>query len=441
MSFLAVSRHNTNTRLSASRFAMKKSYLIYALCAVTFSFFASYTSAETGVNDTQLLSTNDGAKIYWSSLFGTGIRRSNPDGSDVETVISEWGGAYNIAVDMQNEKVYWSDQFRFDIRRANLDGTNIEIVVPNGTAINPQGIALDVDGGKMYWTDERTPIRRANLDGSDIEDLVLSYDFPYDIALDVDSGKMYWQERFSWKIRRANLDGSGAEDLLVAGFGTIFTGLALDIVNGKMYWADLGNDKISRANLDGSQAEDVLTILPDSAFNPEGIALDVEGGKMYWNASGPLPDRNWRVQRANLDGSDGESVYVSQLYDEVFIDIEFVSAPVITVQIDIKPKKQKNSINPLSSGLIAVAILTTDDFDALWVDPSTVYFGPNSAVSAHGEAHASDVDRDGDIDLLFHFKTQETGIQCGDTAATLIGETWGGTAISGIDSINTVGCR
>ena len=46
-----------------------------------------------------------------------------------------------------------------------------------------------------------------------------------------------------------------------------------------------------------------------------------------------------------------------------------------------------------------------------------------------------------DPDIVLHFGTQETGIQCGDTSATLTGNTVSGQAIEGSGSINTVGCR
>jgi len=36
------------------------------------------------------------------------------------------------------------------------------------------------------------------------------------------------------------------------------------------------------------------------------------------------------------------------------------------------------------------------------------------------------MDGDGDLDLLVHFKTAETGIACDATAATLTGQTFGG---------------
>jgi hypothetical protein len=48
------------------------------------------------------------------------------------------------------------------------------------------------------------------------------------------------------------------------------------------------------------------------------------------------------------------------------------------------------------------------------------------------------VDGDGDLDMVLHFKTQETGIQAGDTEACLIGETVDGQAIEGCDAIVTV---
>ena len=109
--------------------------------------------------------------------------------------------------------------------------------------------------------------------------------------------------------------------------------------------------------------------------------------------------------------------------------------------IDIKPGSDRNPINPRSKGVIPVAILTTNDFDARGVDPTTVAFGPDKAGIAHSSVHLEDVDGDDALDLVLHFRTQDTGIQCGDTAASLTGETFDGVLFEESDSIVTVGCK
>jgi len=117
------------------------------------------------------------------------------------------------------------------------------------------------------------------------------------------------------------------------------------------------------------------------------------------------------------------------------------------VAIDIKPGSDPNAINPNSRGVIPVAILTTSiapcdvlNFDATTVDPLSVKFGPGQATESHGKGHIEDADGDGDLDLVLHFKTQQSGIQCGDTEASLVGTTFGGQEIAGTDAIQTVGC-
>jgi hypothetical protein len=111
------------------------------------------------------------------------------------------------------------------------------------------------------------------------------------------------------------------------------------------------------------------------------------------------------------------------------------------VSLDIKPRSSRNSINAKSNGLIRVAILTTNSFDATTVDPLTVRFGPKGAKEAHNTGHIKDVNHDGDSDLVLHFKTRATGIKCGDTSASLTGATFNGDLIEGTDIIRTVGCK
>ncbi len=127
------------------------------------------------------------------------------------------------------------------------------------------------------------------------------------------------------------------------------------------------------------------------------------------------------------DGSSG--LYLAEL-----------TPSVMPVEIDIRPFSRFNWIIP-GFGRVPVAVLTTEDFDAQTIDEQTARFGPAGASIWRGRSRLTDLDCDGDLDLLMFFRTKDTGIRCGDTEATLTGETFSGEHIEGTDSIRTLWCR
>jgi len=95
-----------------------------------------------------------------------------------------------------------------------------------------------------------------------------------------------------------------------------------------------------------------------------------------------------------------------------------------------------------------VAILGSDTFDVADIDVTTLTFGSGGATPAHNltdsftyNDHLQDVNLDGYMDLMTHYRTRDTGIFCGDESATLTGETLDGQPLEGADSLVTVGCR
>ena len=255
-------------------------------------------------------------------------------------------------------KLYWADGGK--IQRSNLDGSGVEDLVTTGLG-NPDGLALDVSGGKLYWTDFGTDkIQRSNLDGSGVEDLVTrGLDYPWGIALDVSGGKLYWdglghgqdpalqprrqrgrrpghhrigrpmehRVRCVWrqavlddtgtdKIQRSNLDGSGVEDLVTTGLGEP-SGIALDVSGGKLYWTDARAAKIQRSNLDGSGVEDLVTT---GLGEPYGLALGlvpIEAGPDLSEIGKPL---------APLDEQTFNSQMVGKSFHAETWFLDFVSA-------------------------------------------------------------------------------------------------------------------
>ena len=259
-----------------------------------------------------------GPKIYWTNIWGDRISRSNLDGSGIEVLIDSDRNVRDpswIALDVEGGKMYWvSSASRGDkVQRANLDGSDVEDLVQLEHA---DGITLDIARGKMYWT-AHTKIQRANLDGSHVEDVVARGGNDLQgIALDTTSGKMYWTDSSSNKIRRANIDGSGLE--VLADFddtGGLIWGIDIDADSGKMYWTDRYDSVVERANLDGSNVE-TLVVFPDyDALYPTAIALDVAAEKMYFAES------SRKIQRANLDGSQLEDVLTQDRFYYFALDL------------------------------------------------------------------------------------------------------------------------
>jgi DNA-binding beta-propeller fold protein YncE len=254
------------------------------------------------------------------------IDLSSFTGADFNTIgIMYSRDIYGVAVDPNGGKMYWTDISTDTIKRANLEGSGVESLFTTSgppPSSSPLGIALDLAGGKMYWTEDETDIesgkiRRANLDGSGAEELITTGLInPRGIALDVSGGKMYWTDSDTNKIQRASLDGSGAEELITTGL--IYPrGIALDVSGGKMYWTDPGTDKIQRANLDGNEVEDLITT---GLSNPECIALDLVAEKMYWTDSGAD-----KIQRANLDGNEVEDLITTGLSNPGGISLDLTT--------------------------------------------------------------------------------------------------------------------
>jgi hypothetical protein len=119
------------------------------------------------------------------------------------------------------------------------------------------------------------------------------------------------------------------------------------------------------------------------------------------------------------------------------IDGDIVGA-VLEVDIDVQPKSTKNNVRLNTNNLLPVAIMGSTAYDISQVDPGSVTFEGASPVRP---AKFKDLNGDGMPDMMFKFAIQEISIECGDTEATLSGQTWDGQDVTGTDTINTVRCE
>ena len=206
-----------------------------------------------------------------------------PGLEDIVTTGLEW--PMSIALDIPAEMLFWGDQTAEQIGYANLDGTGSGVLL--STPFN-KGLAIDSGNGKIYWSTSITStagdILRANLDGTMVETVITEVDKPGRIALDIPGGKIYWTDHVVDVVRRANLDGTGVEDIYIVGANLNPDGIALDLDAGKVYWAQAvmtNSDRIRSMNLDGSMPEDLTDttygIVSTIAFVIDDPVPDCEG--------------------------------------------------------------------------------------------------------------------------------------------------------------------
>src|SRR4029077_8136110 len=136
-----------------------------------------------------------------------------------------------MKLDVPHGKMYWSDREGMRVMRANTDGSNIETLVttaPQSASADQSnwavGIALDLAGGKMYWSQKgpgptngagqgsirpaglETPAGQDSTNRSDIEVLFSGLPEPIDLDMDLEKHQMYWTDRGDNTVSRAPMD-------------------------------------------------------------------------------------------------------------------------------------------------------------------------------------------------------------------------------------------
>src|SRR5438876_1914633 len=117
-------------------------------------------------------------RLFVLELSGGRIHSMSPDGSDRKVIVTNCHLPDGIAVDVEAGHIYWTNMGNpskndGSIERADIDGKNRKVIVPPGGTFTPKQLQLDKEDGKLYWCDrEGMRVMRSNLDGSQIETLV-----------------------------------------------------------------------------------------------------------------------------------------------------------------------------------------------------------------------------------------------------------------------------
>lgn len=238
-------------------------------------------------------------RLYWAGLRDGRIYRASTTGGDDLPILAGRDLLERLDIDEINEKVYWTERGMIGV--ANLGGTCVDTVVDG--LFNPIAIALNPADGKLYFSEQALGgrISRVGTDGSNLEMIVPDAGDVFGIAVDPDGGKVYWTDARNGRVGRSDLDGANLEYIIPDTPGS--SGVAdieLDVAGGLLYYVNTGNGEIRVANLDGSMDE---MLLQRSTSN---IALDLDGEVIFWTVSSCCVAEH--VWRANFDGSDQTEV-------------------------------------------------------------------------------------------------------------------------------------
>jgi hypothetical protein len=289
-------------------------------------------------NDTKA-PVNTRGRVYFIDASGGRLLSVKPDGSDLKVLVT---GRHRIpdgiVVDVESGHIYWTEMgvpSREDgsIERVDIDGSNHVTIVPNGRTFTPKQLQLDKHSGRIYWCDrEGMSVMRCNVDGSNLETLIQTGDGEADradltrwcvgIAIDLQGGKLYWTQK--------GFDNAGVGRIFRAGLdipqGEVCTSrsdiellfdqlpepidLDLDLVHRVLYWTDRGDaprgNTVNRAPMDAAP----LSVEPEIVFTHLmegiGIALDVVGNRMF------MADLGGSLYTASLDGATHRVLLAAQ---------------------------------------------------------------------------------------------------------------------------------
>jgi sugar lactone lactonase YvrE len=203
----------------------------------------------------------------------------------------------------------------------------------------------------------------ANPDGSDSKVIVTDCRMPDGIAIDAGAGHIYWTnmgknlKKNDGSIERADLDGKHRTVIVPEGATFTPKQVQLDTRGRKLFWCDREGMRVMRANLDGSDIETLVEAGRGEEARLDarnwcvGIVVDVDAKHIYWTQKGADNANQGRLFRAGLDLPPGQHPAarsdIELLFDNLPepIDLELDHAGEMLYWTDRGDPPNGNSVN------------------------------------------------------------------------------------------------
>ncbi|MBB4380246.1 3-hydroxyacyl-CoA dehydrogenase [Bradyrhizobium sp. SBR1B] len=242
-------------------------------------------------------------RLFFLEVSTNRIQAMNPDGSNRKVVVTDCQLPDGLAIDVQAGHIYWTnmgsaiDVNDGSIERVDVDGRARKLIVPRGATFTPKQVQLDQKNDKLYWCDrEGMRVMRCNLDGSEIETLI--------------------------EAGRGDVDRWDATRWCI--------GIAIDNERRQIYWTQKGPEnagvgRIFRANTVIPDGEDPanrsdVELLYGGLPEPIHLEFDMSNRALYWTDRGDPPRGN-TVNRARPDRDANPEILITHLMEGIGIAI------------------------------------------------------------------------------------------------------------------------
>lgn len=306
----------------------------------TETLYPRYLAANSATQEL-FFTTSSPYKIYKKNFNGT---------LEQEIYTSPGPTIYNIAIDETNAKIYWVEYQ--EIKRSNLDGSNVETIIGLTADVYIRNIAIS--GTEMFWAERfyntgdfsnTYYLKKSNLDGSGVTTIHTEYvasggtvtqiGTVYGLQVDSINNHLYWASSSADAILRKNTDGSGGVTTVLNNTYVLTPrSLAVDAANNKLYWTDTSStfDNVRSANLDGTG----VVVHNNTVDDPYGITLatvnaspagvpeiDIQGNNLSISNNDTTPDSS--------DNTDFGDVALNNNYKDHYFFIRNLGGTVLNI--------------------------------------------------------------------------------------------------------------
>jgi hypothetical protein len=173
--------------------------------------------------------TAPSAKRYWADYAGNAIRRSNLDGSNVETLATDTSGPYGTAYDPETGNLIWTSSSDELVQMAPANGTSTSAITLNSSFEDQFAVVVKGSESNVAYGVVNGQIVKVTEDrntGTERRDVLLTLSSPdevHGLALTPDNTALYLGDPDGRMTRKLNLTTLQVQQLVYDNGGTCTT--------------------------------------------------------------------------------------------------------------------------------------------------------------------------------------------------------------------------